>query len=69
MLIYDITDMKSFNDVNLWLEGRIFIENTKKEINKYSDQDVSKILVGNKGDLEDKRMVRSQMALEYAKYK
>ena len=37
MLIYDITDMKSFNDVNLWLEGRIFIENTKKEINKYSD--------------------------------
>ena len=43
VLVYDMTDKKSFKDVENWL----------LEVEKYASEDVSKILVGNKCDLED----------------
>jgi len=47
MVVYDITDLESFNKVNDWLI----------EIEKNAPNNVYKILVGNKCDLEEKRQV------------
>ena len=43
IIVYDITDRKSFKEVENWLA----------EAEKYASEDVSKILVGNKNDLEE----------------
>jgi Ras-related protein Rab-1A len=43
ILVYDITDKQSFRDVENWL----------LEVEKFASEDVTKILVGNKCDLED----------------
>ena len=43
MIVYDITDRESFNCVENWLQ----------EVDKYASEDVSKLLVGNKNDLDD----------------
>jgi Ras-related protein Rab-1A len=40
--------MDSFNNVKQWLH----------EIDRYADEGVSKLLVGNKSDLEDKKVVK-----------
>ena len=45
ILTYDITDRKSFIDLQNWLS----------EIGKYARENVVKILVGNKKDLESQR--------------
>jgi len=56
LLLYDITDRESFENLNSWL---IDIEkNTKK--------DVCKILVGTNCDLEDERKVTYQEGKEFA---
>ena len=47
MVIYDITNRKSFEDVNIWIE----------EVQNQSPKTVLIILVGNKVDLKDKREV------------
>ena len=47
MIVYDITDKESFNNLNTWLI----------EIEKNAPNNVYKILVGNKNDLEDQRQV------------
>ena len=44
LLVYDITDKQSFTDLQIWLN----------EVEKYGKQDVVKILIGNKKDLESK---------------
>lgn len=50
LLVYDITDKQSFTDLQIWLN----------EVEKYGKQDVVKILIGNKKDLEDKRQVTTE---------
>lgn len=50
ILTYDITDRKSFVDLQNWLA----------EVDKYSKENVVKILVGNKKDLESQREVSRQ---------
>lgn len=45
-LVYDITSEKSFDNIKIWLKS-ILIENP----------DVKKIIVGNKCDLENKRII------------
>ncbi len=56
LLVYDITDKQSFTDLQIWLN----------EVEKYGKQDVVKILIGNKKDLEDKRQVTTEQAKRFA---
>lgn len=46
-IVYDITDQESFNNVKQWLS----------EIDRYASENVNKLLVGNKSDLNDNRAV------------
>ncbi len=45
ILVYDITDKQTFKDVENWLQ----------EVDKYANENVIKLLVGNKCDLESNR--------------
>ncbi|ONM17715.1 Ras-related protein RABD1 [Zea mays] len=45
--VYDITDMESFNNVKQWLD----------EIDRYANDSVRRLLVGNKCDLAENRAV------------
>jgi Ras-related protein Rab-1A len=47
IIVFDLTDIDSFENVQQWL----------LEINRYSYKNICKILVGNKSDLFEKRMV------------
>ena len=47
LVVYDITDRDSFENLNSWLI----------EIEKNANKNVYKLLIGNKCDLEDKRKV------------
>jgi Ras-related protein Rab-1A len=51
-IVYDITDMESFNNVKQWLS----------EIDKYANDSVRKLLVGNKCDLAESRVVDTAVA-------
>ncbi len=52
ILVYDITDIESFNNIKQWLE----------EVNKYADEQVHKLIIGNKLDLENRRVVSKETA-------
>jgi Ras-related protein Rab-1A len=56
MIVYDITDLESFNNLKTWLI----------EIEKNASKNVYKILVGNKSDLADKRKVSYEQGKEFA---
>jgi GTPase SAR1 family protein len=56
MVVYDITDLESFNNLNSWLI----------EIEKNANKNVYKILIGNKCDLEEKRKVSYEQGKEFA---
>ncbi|KAG8345853.1 ADP ribosylation factor family Ras of Complex Roc domain [Trypanosoma vivax] len=56
IIVYDATDMESFNNVKTWLS----------EIDKFASENVNKLLVGNKCDLVTKKAVDTQMAKEFA---
>ncbi|CAD8097094.1 unnamed protein product [Paramecium sonneborni] len=47
IIVYDITDRESFDSVKMWMS----------EIDKYAQDDVIRMLIGNKCDMEDKRTV------------
>merc|ERR1712100_380072 len=55
-VVYDVTDMESFNNVKQWLH----------EIDRYATEGVNKLLVGNKSDLVSKKQVDSAQAKELA---
>jgi GTPase SAR1 family protein len=56
--VYDISDSVSFNNVKQWLQ----------EIDRYACESVTKLLVGNKSDLdaEGKRAVPFDSAKDFA---
>ncbi|KAG0672126.1 GTP-binding protein of the rab, partial [Pichia californica] len=56
IIVYDVTDQESFNNVNQWLQ----------EIDRYATSSVQKLLVGNKCDLTDKKVVDYAVAKEFA---
>lgn len=56
IIVYDVTDQDSFDGVKMWLQ----------EIDRYATSTVLKLLVGNKCDLNDKRVVDFDVAKEFA---
>ncbi|KAI8332729.1 GTP-binding protein ypt1, partial [Choanephora cucurbitarum] len=56
IVVYDVTDGDSFNNVKQWLQ----------EIDRYAAEGVNKLLVGNKSDLVDKKVVDTNQAKEFA---
>ena len=56
LLIYDVTDKDSFKNLNNWLI----------EIEKNASKNVLKVLIGNKSDLEDKRVITYNQGKEFA---
>jgi len=56
IVVYDVTDSESFNNVKQWLH----------EIDRYACENVNKLLVGNKSDLESTRKVPTEQAKEFA---
>ena len=57
LLVYDVTDRNSFNNVENWME----------QIKQHSDDNVNLILVGNKCDLESQRAVSTKEGQDLAK--
>lgn len=51
-MVYDCTDQESFNNVKQWLE----------EIDRYACDNVNKLLVGNKCDLTNKKVIEFNVA-------
>lgn len=47
MLVYDITNAKSFDNIQKWL----------RNIEEHANEDVEKMIVGNKCDMEDRRII------------
>ncbi|CAG0906661.1 unnamed protein product, partial [Cyprideis torosa] len=56
IIVYDCTDQESFTNVRQWLE----------EIERYAPENVNKLLVGSKCDLESKKVIDASMARELA---
>ena len=56
IICYDISSNKSFENAKQWI----------KELDKYVDNQVIKILVGNKTDLEDLRQIKYEDGKSYA---
>ncbi|XP_053203397.1 ras-related protein Rab-8A-like isoform X1 [Panonychus citri] len=59
MLVYDVTNEKSFENIKNWV----------RNIEEHAASDVEKMILGNKCDIEDKRQVTKdrgeQLAIEY----
>ncbi|WRX13834.1 Small GTPase - like 10 [Theobroma cacao] len=55
-IVYDVTEMESFNNVKQWLN----------EIDRYANDSVCKLLVGNKCDLVENKVVDTQTAKAFA---
>lgn len=56
MVVYDVTDKESFEGVKSWIG----------EIEKYAQENVIKILVGNKSDMNEQRQVSFQEGQDLA---
>ncbi|KAI8555214.1 hypothetical protein RHMOL_Rhmol05G0157500 [Rhododendron molle] len=56
IIVYDVTEMESFNNVQQWLN----------EIDRYANDTVCKLLVGNKSDLVENKVVDTQTAKAFA---
>jgi len=56
LLVYDVTDERSFNNIRTW----------HSNIEQHASEGVNKILVGNKCDSEDKRVVTEKAGQELA---
>ncbi|KAE8210160.1 hypothetical protein CF319_g2114 [Tilletia indica] len=56
IVVYDVTDQDTFANVKQWLQ----------EIDRYACEGVNKLLVGNKSDLTNKKVVEYNVAKEFA---
>ena len=57
LIVFDLTDKETFNEVNTWVD----------DVRHKCDPKASIILVGNKSDLSENRQVSNSEATEYAK--
>ena len=55
VLVYSIDNAESFDNLDLWL----------KELKTYSSPDAKVFLIGNKADLESKRVIEREMGEKY----
>ena len=56
LLLYDVTDRESFKNLGNWLI----------EIEKNANKNILKVLIGNKTDLEEKRIISYNQGKEFA---
>ncbi|KAD6453425.1 hypothetical protein E3N88_08130 [Mikania micrantha] len=56
IVVYDVTDQESFNNVKQWLS----------EIDRYANENVNKLLVGNKCDLTSQKVVSYETGKAFA---
>lgn len=56
ILVFDVTDLESFQNLRNWI----------KDVEMFGGHQVAKLLVGNKSDLKDKRVVSYEAAQEFA---
>lgn len=56
IVVYDVTDNDTFTNVKQWLQ----------EIDRYACEGVNKLLVGNKSDLTNKKVVEYAVAKDFA---
>jgi len=56
IVVYDVTDQETFTNVKQWLQ----------EIDRFASEGVNKLLVGNKSDLVNKKVVEYTVAKEFA---
>merc|ERR1712098_746009 len=57
MLVYDITNAKSFDNIAKWL----------RNIDEHANEDVERMILGNKCDMEDKRVIPKERGDAIAK--
>lgn len=57
IITYDVTDMNSFNNVEFWMEN----------LAAHGEESVQRVLVGNKADLTEKRVVSRERGEELAR--
>lgn len=57
MLVYDVTDERSFNNIRNWI----------RNIDQYASEGVNKILIGNKCDDVERRVVDRERGAELAR--
>jgi len=60
ILIFDLTNMESFNNVNMW-------HKLIRDIVKSDEKPYKYILIGNKCDLKPRRIVSADIATEFAR--
>ena len=56
-IVYDITSKTTFDSVDKWIQ----------DLNLYGDKNVTLLLIGNKSDLEEKRIIKKEDGEEKAK--
>ena len=57
ILVYDLTKKDTFNNIKNWLN----------DVKEYADNDLTAIMIGNKCDLIEERMVTTDDGLDFAK--
>ncbi|KAK9213907.1 hypothetical protein WN944_005893 [Citrus x changshan-huyou] len=55
IIVYDVTEMESFNNVKQWLN----------EIDRYANDSVCKLLVGNKCDLVENKAFADELGIPF----
>jgi len=58
MLVYDVTDSKSFDSIAKWL----------RNIDENANEDVVRMIMGNKCDMEDKRVIATERGQDVARH-
>ena len=56
MLVYDITNAKSFDNIAKWL----------RNIDEHANEDVERMILGNKCDMEDERVISYERGKQLA---
>ena len=57
IVVYDVTEQASFDHLEQWM----------KDVDLYSGEEVTKLLIGNKDDMPAKKVVDPEQAREFAK--